>query len=67
MDGRERKRHAGRLRVDGRVIYDLSIATGVVAVTAGVSMKYGPAIALMVFGGLVIGLSLFAASRMGEQ
>ena len=67
MDGRERRSNAGRLQIDGRLIYDISVLTGVATVTAGVWMNYGTAPALITFGSLVIGLSVFAAERLSGR
>lgn len=43
--------------------YNASIAVGLGSVTGGVALAYGPALALIVAGSLVIALTLFAAIR----
>jgi len=50
-----------------RLTYNASILVGLGAVTAGVAWQWGPAIGLITFGALVIGLTLFVAAMIGGR
>jgi hypothetical protein len=52
---------------DGRVVYDVSVTSGVLTVTAGAWIQYGAAAGLATFGGLVIALSVYAAERLSGR
>lgn len=67
MDGQQRRQHAGRLRTYSRLIYDITVSIGVASVTSGVYLKFGTAAALITFGAMVIGLSVFAAERLSGR
>lgn len=60
-------RDSGGLRVNGRLIYDLIISTGVLAVSAGAWLKFGLPEGLATFGVLVIALSIYAAERLAGR
>lgn len=52
------------MKLNRKTVYDVSITTGVGAVSGGLYLMHGPATALIAFGALVIALSVYAAERL---
>ena len=64
MDGEQRRSNAGRLRAHGRLIYNLSITVGVLAVSAGAWLEYGFPAGAATFGVLILVMSVYAVERL---